>query len=452
MCPDLDSLKVSRYLISAKDRVNRTSWIVYCLMTNALARIDRLEFDFLCHFKRRSNWPDLPANTIAQFYKLGMLIDQNLDELAVLKAKNHRMRFRNDKFRLMVNPSLTCNFRCQYCYQEKEPSGTLAPHTEMLLKYLEDLAGSHSVVELSYYGGEALLHLDWMQRFYDSASKIFARTESNLKMNNSVVTNGYLLTRNKAEQLRDLGVEHVQVTLDGPPRIHDMLRPTLDGKPTFFRTLSNIQDVCDLLSVTVRVNVSKQNSNDLVELLDILVDRKLRNRINIYLGPTEATTRASACFSRDCLEMAEFANLVPSFYRAALQRGFLLDWSPSPKSAFCMADCVDSSIVGPDLGLWKCPHHLGVGELKIGQLGRDPLPSEDALHFRFISWDPFASRRCMECDLLPVCLGGCPDYAVRAVGQPRCEHWKTNLTEVLPWIALEQECALDVMPQSFGCE
>ena len=78
MCPDLDSLNVSRYLISANDRVNRTSWIVNCLMTNALARIDRLEFDFLRHFKRGGNWPDLPASTIAHFYKLGISLTRAL--------------------------------------------------------------------------------------------------------------------------------------------------------------------------------------------------------------------------------------------------------------------------------------------------------------------------------------------------------------------------------------
>lgn len=74
-------------------------------------------------------------------------------------------------------------------------------------------------------GGESLLH----PAFWDVLEH--ARGEG---FGLSVLTNGTLVDTPKAERLASLGVESVQVSVEGPPLIHDAIR----GAGSLARTLT----------------------------------------------------------------------------------------------------------------------------------------------------------------------------------------------------------------------
>lgn len=58
-----------------------------------------------------------------------------------------------------------------------------------------------------------------------------------------MVTNGYLLTDDKARMLRELGIRHLQITLDGSKKTHDSRRFLLGGKPTYDTIINNLENL-----------------------------------------------------------------------------------------------------------------------------------------------------------------------------------------------------------------
>lgn len=74
----------------------------------------------------------------------------------------------------------------------------------------------------------------------------------------TITTNGYLLDEETCAQLRDRRVESVQVCLDGPPEIHDRMRPLQNERGTFWRIVKNLRHAVDYFPISVRMNAGGQ--------------------------------------------------------------------------------------------------------------------------------------------------------------------------------------------------
>ncbi|MFZ5826214.1 MAG: radical SAM protein [Bacillota bacterium] len=431
--------KISKYHVACPDDL-QGGWLLFSAATGALLRLDDQEYAGFERFSRTRDPNALPETTQIGLRGAGILIDDEIDEGGMLRACNHRARFSDKEFILFLVPSLACNFGCTYCYQHKMNLGTLSQHGADLLHYIRSLCREYQVLRVIYSNGEPLLQLDWIEQFHPEVLKIAAESGTTVVMG-GFITNGYLLGPRVAERLQALGIRRVQITLDGPPHIHDANRPLISGKPTFAKIIENLQTAVGVFeSISIRVNVSSNNVNTLNELLDILAEHGLKQQVQIYLAPVESNTSVCANVADECLDMEAFAAHAAVFYREALRRGFWIEQYPHPKSSACMTDYYNSVIVGPDGRFWKCSHELGVDEYCIGQLGRNPTAAEEARHLVYIQWDPFQDPECLECPVLPVCVGGCPyDAMWRGPGSKRCVSWKYNMAEMLPLVALQQE-------------
>lgn len=77
--------------------------------------------------------------TFAQeLYKKGFIVDKNLDipKMCIEKLNNYYTD--RSEIRLTINPTLDCNLRCWYCYEEhKNGTKMSADIIESILKYLE---------------------------------------------------------------------------------------------------------------------------------------------------------------------------------------------------------------------------------------------------------------------------------------------------------------------------
>jgi uncharacterized protein len=79
-----------------------------------------------------------------------------------------------------------------------------------------------------------------------------------------------------------------QITLDGPPDVHDRRRPLASGRGTFDTLLANITAMAGILDVQVRVNLDADNAGGCPRLLNILATAGLAGRISAY--PAQVTT------------------------------------------------------------------------------------------------------------------------------------------------------------------
>lgn len=110
-----------------------------------------------------------------------------------------------------------CDARCVHCYAgagpEVETAGELS--TAEALDVIDQLADAGRPM-LAFSGGEPLLRPDWRQLIRYAVARDMVVT---------LVTNGSSVGERQADELRDLGVESVTVSLDSHrPEVHDDLR------------------------------------------------------------------------------------------------------------------------------------------------------------------------------------------------------------------------------------
>jgi len=288
-------MKTSRYnrIFQASDG----TWLAFNSWSTALAEIEAADLEFI---RALLADPDgVPCDTghkreIREALIEGhFLIDDAVDELAAIKADMFRDRFRTDQLHLTVAPTLDCNFRCDYCYEDHLRVTMSRPVQEALVRWVEERAGATSALHVTWYGGEPLL-----PRSFDvvrDLSKAFIglSEKHGMDYNAHLVTNGYLLDRPKMEELAALKVIKVQVTLDGPPEIHDKRRHLAGGQGTFDRIVRNLEDTLDLSEFQLRINVDRRNSMACLEVVQLLQDKGLAAMVRPYLA--QVTFDGAAC-------------------------------------------------------------------------------------------------------------------------------------------------------------
>jgi len=201
----------------------------------------------------------------------GFLADADFDYGAELRARYFRSH--NPKsLSLTIAPTLQCNFRCQYCFEDNRNESMPVRIQNRLLEFAREKLPEDGSLNVTWFGGEPLLAMETIEFLHRNLQAICM--ERNGKYNvNSMITNGYLLSGEVAERLQAMNITSVQITLDGPPEIHDRRRPLADGSGTFAAIVKNMKAAKDRLNIVVRVNVDKNNPAAIYRLREIFDDQ-----------------------------------------------------------------------------------------------------------------------------------------------------------------------------------
>jgi uncharacterized protein len=288
-------------------------------------------------------------------------------------------------------------------------------------------------LSVTWFGGEPMLALDVMENL-TSRFRVLSQ-KFGFKYCASIVSNGYLLNRKNAERLKNLGIRDVQITLDGPPEIHNKRRPLLNGKGTFNRIVKNLKEIYDLLEVTIRVNVDKSNLNETMKLLDCLEQEGLKRKLMVYFGHVWGYTEVCADITTSCFDREEFGKIEAHLQWILYKRGFIGGKYPSVKRGFCTADSASGMVISPKGKVFKCWNDFGCKEDEVvvyDLLNGSNVKMQENMS-RWMNWDPFSKKDCVQCSLLPICMGGCPYLGLKLGDENRgeCVRWKYNLKEFL---------------------
>ncbi len=173
---------------------------------------------------------------------------------------SHLLQFSADKKPVVVwNMTKACNLRCQHCYAQATagPSPTELS-TGQARAMIDDLAGFGAPVIL-FSGGEPLMRPDLPE---------LARYAVGKGMRAVISTNGTLITADKAQELKDIGLSYVGVSLDGLPAVHDKFRG-VEG--AFDQALAGIRNCLRVgLKVGLRFTVFRHNAAEVPGVLDLL--------------------------------------------------------------------------------------------------------------------------------------------------------------------------------------
>ncbi len=145
---------------------------------------------------------------------------------------------------LMVNVSQVCNLKCGYCaaggdgtFGDKLKHIDIEAVFEQIRGVLHDLPKGDRF-SITFFGGEPLVAPDTIKKLARFVALQTAGRE--IETRYRLITNGTLVTPEIAQHLESIGA-HVMVSLDGPPEVNDLNRPTVGGQPSSARTLKGIE-------------------------------------------------------------------------------------------------------------------------------------------------------------------------------------------------------------------
>lgn len=424
--------KASKYtFVFHGDNVDSTGRkILYNSRTGALAMIDAEDYAAFESFEKKET-EIAKESLVEELKKGGFLVDNSIDEKKEIQLRLLAGRFHSSGLYLTVAPTADCNFRCPYCYEKEVLQDTsMTEETQAaIINFVATRIGQIKDLSITWYGGEPLLGLSAIRRM----SKEFIKLcdENHVRYSAGMITNGYLLTREVAEELAKLKVTFYQITLDGDAETHNSRRYLADGGPTYHTILKNIVDSYDLLErVSLRVNVDKTNIGASDNIFRVLEEYKIGDKVKPYLGKV---TGENPDIQEHCFTTHEFSKIDLDYTK---RHQDILDWFgryPGTRSNFCGADLISSFVIGADGLMYKCWDDIGQKSRAIGNV-LNGIQMNSSVYYDYMLFDPFSDEKCSECKLLPVCMGGCP-YRRSQGDSDNCSIYKTLIKEYISYFA-----------------
>jgi len=408
--------------------------VAFNALTGAFARIRPSDYDKL------TSLLDNPSTFVSQVpedarfledaKRARFIIDAETDELDLLRLHMNAAKFTSEHFHLTILPTLECNFQCPYCYEISGKGKMSSEGQERLCKWVDHKVKAARVMTVGWFGGEPLLANKVMNDL--SLRFIASCEEREVTFRASITTNGYYLVPKIIEKLPSWGVDSIQVTLDGPPALHDQRRKLKNGKGTFTILMRNLSNLCDAhgkMRLTIRVNVDVLSYKNILDVLP-LIPENVKNQCEIYFRqvfpPPKWWDENMPTKESSVSRQHEPLDLLP-LHRAAQRAGFkLLLTNYFPSGGYCEADYANHFVVDEKCDLHKCTVAFDSGH-RIGYLKDDGKAEFDIpLYAKWLSRDVLDLPKCHDCKVLPLCVGGCAFNMLCSKGRANCATFNTE--------------------------
>lgn len=417
----------SKYNILSKSE--KYGYLLFNTMSLAFIRINEQDIDM---WKKLRETPD--SYTDFQNYdfliKARILVDNQEDDLNVYLADVLKNRYNSSDMALTILPTRGCNFGCIYCYEQDRPNVLMNEQTEKAI--VKFVCSNSNLKRLSvvWYGGEPLLNFDSMVRL----TKMFKQL--NIEYSAKIVSNGYLLTKEKADLMKDLAIRNIQITFDGSEEIHNQRRFLLGGQPTYRKIMDNLKYLLSInkeITIDIRTNIDRRNKDDYNKFYQDFKSEINDKRVTMYPG------FVSDLLSSECVS-PEF-NISEGGYKAQ----FILDifdkygieiksFLPKYRRHSCVASKYFAFVVGPEGELYKCWRMVGNQKEAIGNVNDG---SFDMVKFSkyLIGADYTLDSKCLHCEFITLCGGGCPLVRMRnkyeKISLNHCCPEKTHMEQLM---------------------
>ncbi|RLF97045.1 hypothetical protein DRN52_01405 [Thermococci archaeon] len=341
----------------------------------------------------------------------GFLVEKEIDERRICYAKWNFYRFSSRILNLVILPTLKCNLQCPYCYQGLDKSGFEEMNLdtcEKLVEWVNGVIDGFRGINVVWYGGEPLLNWEAIEFISNELSNISGYSAG-------LITNGVLLER-FCDEISDLGIEWVQVTLEVPPERHSSRR-TMNGESVLDSILRGIESILGKgLKVLIRLNLDERDANEeslkstinFLKELDFLKEERGKE-VFLSIAPIRYwywDLGRGACYPE--LQIEE-ENRFREFSRRFRSEFPLPATLPSMRTSVCTATHPWAYTVLPNGSLGKCWEKVTSEEGVVGSI-REGVNFYSKELMKFLCYDATSLRDCKECPLLPSCFGACANH------------------------------------------
>jgi uncharacterized protein len=401
-------VKPSRFNVTL-EVPGKSETILFNALTGALTVWSSGEYDFAAKLLSEKSTPRDTAEqsqVARRLAELRFLIPDDEDELNTVEERKRQGMSDQNRLDVIVMPNMFCNLACPYCYERHHPGTFMSDATEnRILRFLERTIPRFKVVLLSWFGGEPLLSYSRVLRITARAKRLCDR--NGVALLTHMTTNGYLLAIRKSAGLIECGIHNYQITVDGPPAVHDRTRVLRNGSGTFATIFQNIHDLVRAdrrVRISLRVNFNHTNIESVPDLLRMFAP-DIRAALRIVFEPIFGSASLSATANL-CSE--EISARTTEYYEMARKLGYdvVLGGVPVGQLIYCYAERENQFIFNYNGDVFKCSVGSFETHERFGYLEEDGSVVRTERWHEWFEMDLFASK-CYSCRVLPLCMGGC---------------------------------------------
>ena len=330
---------------------------------------------------------------------------------------------------LCLHVAHSCNLNCSYCFagQGKYHGESALMPLEVgkrALDFLVENSGSHTNLEVDFFGGEPLMNWDVVKQLVEYARSVEKERGKNFRF--TLTTNGMLIDDDVID-FANREMSNVVLSLDGRKEIHDRLRVDYAGNGSYERIVPKFQKLVAARgnkNYYMRGTFTHANpdfTKDLFHMAD--------------LGFTELSMEPVVCAPEDPAALtAEDLEIVKDQYellaRDMLRREkegkpitfyhYMLDLTGGPCIYKRISGCgsgTEYMAVTPWGDLYPCHQFVGEEAYKLGDIWNGV--TNTALREEFRSCNAYARPECNDCWARFYCSGGCAANAFHATGSIR---------------------------------
>ena len=393
--------------------------------SKAVIVLDEKHYDILKN-KKEQQLEEI-TDDIACLSEQGILVEDDLDEIGLLRYAYEQSKYSPEDMEFVIAPTMQCNFKCSYCFEEHHSGNMSKTIQSKVLKFFEEKISKNNCkrVFFVWFGGEPLLCLDIIE---DMTKKIIEICQKyNVKIYINLITNGYLLNKHSIRKLEVVGVEHIQITVDGIKKTHDQRRMLKNGEGTFdviYNNLSLFKN--SKITVAVRVNIDSNNLNAYDKVVQLVENLENPNIVchPAIVVPTEnqEISQRNSCLSR-CDMNHYYAGAVGEYYLK--RRNSVL----KSVTNNCGAEHFYSYVIDEKGLIYKCWNSIGYESQALCSVD-DELHKNSSILSRYWGRDPFTEEECKDCAYIPICAGGCIEQMMQK-GQHECVPEKYLYKEII---------------------
>ena len=402
-------MRLSKFTFLIK--ISKNCYVLYNTINSALILVDEEAYKLLY----KGEFSRIPPELLSQLKDAGIIVDETFDELSLFEYIYSRNRFWGETLNFTILPTYDCNFMCKYCYEKsvgnfrkdymtEEIARETVDYIKRKLDYFNNVVNS---VRIVLYGGEPLLNFKAVDIIHSGIRNLCQEFNKNYKL--SIITNGSLLTDRIINHLGLQFIDKIQITLDGPPKVHDQRRPLKGNKGSFQLIWNNLLKIVDLLplgSIIIRCNIDYENINSLPLLIDLLDEQGLKHKVGFYVAPTQTPEPCQYLVKKDYIELIFKALKI--LVDKNIVHYYNLAWGcTSSRSLF-------SEIIDPRGFLYKCWGLVGLDDQIVGSI----FSGKNQLYVKYIGYNPLRYDKCQNCSILPFCIGGCHYENYVVLGDP----------------------------------
>lgn len=369
--------------------------------------------------------------------KQGIIVDEDVDE-----DKEAFIKFVNScderVLGITIMPTMACNFRCTYCYEDHEAVRMSDDVVESVIEFVKKKIKEVDRVSVSWFGGEPTLCVDIIDKISTEIIKIckFYRKPYSANM----TTNGYLLDAEMVKRFLKYRILSYQITLDGNKKEHDSIRFLANKNGTYDVIMKNLLDIRDNVrfpnvGVMIRINVTKETFDEFDSTIEELEKKFgdderfsfLFRRVGDWGGSSVKSISDNLVQSDD-----ELTTRLLNYKGSLRLSSQFTEYGPA--HGLCYAGRTNHFVINPKGQVLKCTVNLDSPENIVGELeaNGDFHSNKNLNKWRYVGGkNNYVPDKCKECAMWANCFNNTCTSATlnrRVTSTPICDQLEKSLT------------------------